>query len=112
VIHHLTKLHSTGEGGKLRAKHLAIVRAALTFWDEEMASAPEAIYGHYLHSKDQGTRIAPTDVATARAYFNEVDLKFALIKRESDEFLTGKLADQSSDLSCPPGQQIVCILVR
>ena len=37
----------------MQPKHLAIVRAALTFWDEEMSAVSHETYRHYLHSKDQ-----------------------------------------------------------
>lgn len=96
----------------MRAKHLAIVRAALTFWDEEMSSASEAVYQHYLHSKDQGTLLTPPDVAEARCFFNEVDLQFALLESESSELVAAKLVDRPSELNCLPNQQIVSVLFR
>ena len=94
-------------------KHLAIVRAALTFWDEEMASADESIYTHYLHSADRGTLITAIEVAKTRAYFNEIELKFALVENGSHEFLSNKPVDDHSELSRQPGQgHLVCVLTR
>ena len=95
----------------MQAKHLAIVRATLTFWDEEMASVPETVYQHYLHSKDQGTLITPDDVVEARSFFNEAKLKYALIDLESNELVPGQLATLQSEFSCQSNQRIVSVLI-
>ena len=58
----------------LQRKHLAIVRAALTYWDEEMAGADRRIYQHYLHSKDMEVEIEAVDVAQTRQFFNSAKL--------------------------------------
>ena len=55
--------------------HLAIVRAALTYWDEEMSSVEQTIYSHYLHSRDRGVVLTPESIAIARSFFNGVDAK-------------------------------------
>ena len=55
--------------------HLAIVRAALTYWDEEMSSVDQSIYSHYLHSMDRGVVLTPKSIAIARSYFNGVEVK-------------------------------------
>ena len=52
----------------LQPKHLAIVRAALTYWDEEMAGASQAVYQHYLHSMDADVKIEAVDVTHARQH--------------------------------------------
>jgi hypothetical protein len=92
-------------------KHLAIVRAALTFWDEEMASTEESVYKHYLHSVDLGTRISATDVVAARKHFNEVELKFALVENESGRFVSENPVD--AVLSYPSDKEhLVCVLAR
>ncbi len=96
----------------MQAKHLAIVRAALTFWDEEMATAPESVYQHYLHSKDKEASIAASEVAETRRFFNEVDLRFALIEKKSGELVPGKLVNRRGDLPCQSTQRIVSVLFR
>ena len=95
----------------MNSKHLAIVRAALTYWDEEMGAASEDFYQHYLHSKDQGTVLAPADVAKTRRFFNQVELKFALLERESNELVTGVLVEHRRELACLPSQRIVSVLI-
>ena len=58
----------------LQPKHLAIVRAALMYWDEEMAGADQTAYQHYLHSRDMGVKIDSADVIQARQFFSSVRL--------------------------------------
>ena len=94
-------------------KHLAIVRAALTFWDEEMSPTEESVYRHYLHSADSGTRISAADVAAARKYFNEVELKFALVENESGRFASETPVETYSELSYQSDKEhLVCVLAR
>ena len=61
-------------------KHLAIIRAALTFWDEEMAGASKSVYQHYLNSKDQDIEFDDYDVALTRRVLN-----FACIENPSGQ---------------------------
>ena len=96
----------------MQTKHLALVRAALTFWDEEMSAVSHETYRHYLHSKDQEVFIAPEDVAIARAYFNQVVLKYGLLDLHAGTLVAKSLAEDSHGLSCEPGQQIVSVLIR
>ena len=96
----------------MQTKHLAIVRAALTFWDEEMSSASHEVYRHYLHSKDQKVVIAPMDVAIARDYFNQVVLKFGLINLETKTLVSKPLVESRHELNCKIGQEIVSVLVH
>ena len=96
----------------METKHLVIVRAALTFWDEEMSAVSHEIYRHYLHSKDQEVVISPKDVATARAYFNQVVLKFGLFDLQAGTLVAKSLVEDSRGLSCEPDQQIVGVLFR
>lgn len=96
----------------LQAKHLAIVRAALTFWDEEMSVVSHETYRHYLHSKDQKVAIVPEDVAIARSYFNQVVPKFGLLDIRTGTLVAKPLVEDSLDLNCERGQQIVSVLIR
>ena len=92
--------------------HLAIVRAALTFWDEEMATAPHSTYKHYLHSTDVGTDISSEDVTMARRYFNGVELRFALVEAMTGAFISELPVDPKDELSYQSDRQIpVAVLV-
>ncbi len=71
-------------------KHLAIVRAALTFWDEEMGASDREAYKHYLHTKDKEMEFSAKEIAEARNLFNSVELKTALVDIEH-----GTLVSQS-----------------
>ena len=94
-------------------KHLAIVRAALTYWNEEMASVDQSVYKHYLHSKDEGHLFTAQHVAEAKSYFEEVEWKFALIDVVTTEFVSSKPVDTLDELSYSPVNQLqVVVLVR
>ena len=95
----------------LKPKHLAIVRAALTFWDEEMGAAHDC-YRHYLHSRDQDVVFSPEDIVAVRAYFNDVVHKFGLLNDDSGLLLSTTLVEKSDDLICEPDQKIVSVLIR
>lgn len=78
----------------LQPKHLAIVRAALTYWDEEMAGASQAVYQHYLHSMDADVKIEAVDVTHTRQFFNAAKLEdlaaFSFSLPENSIILTTK----------------------
>ena len=93
-------------------KHLTIVRAALTFWDEEMSMVDATVYQPYLHTKDHGALLSPAEVAEVRHYFNNIELKVVLLDKKSGTFdsespisLTGELSYQADR------QMLVAILV-
>jgi len=95
----------------LTAKHLAIVRAALTFWDEEMSSVDESIYQHYFHSSDKAKRFTPFDVAEARRYFNGVELNYALCEKQTGMFISDRPVAPETELSYQNDlERLVCIL--
>ena len=94
----------------MKPVHLAVVRAALTFWDEEMATASRPVYRHYLHSRDQEVVIAPADVAAARVFFNEVVIKFGLLDLQSGTLIATPLVEDIDELICNHDQKIVSVL--
>lgn len=94
----------------MQSNQLAIVRAALTFWDEEMASSSKSIYQHYLHSNDREAVITAEDVAETRIYFNQVIPKFGLMDLQTGRLVSKKLVDDSRELTCGDKQQIVSVL--
>lgn len=93
----------------LNSKHLAIVRAALTYWDEEMGAESNDVYRHYLHSRDQDIVFNPDDVASVRLYFNVAIHRCGLL-----DFQTGKLLPVTFEDEPPvpkePDQKIVSVL--
>ena len=96
----------------MQARHLAIVRAALTFWDEEMSGASHETYRHYLHFKDQEEVIFPNDVAEVRVYVNQVIPRFGLLDLQTRTLVSKPLVENSHELNCKQGQQIVSVLIR
>ena len=92
-------------------KHVAIVRAALTFWDEEMATASQSTYQHYLHSADVGTEFTPDEVALVRRYFNNIELKKALLNQLTGHFDSEAPVDSGSELACQIGKQVPVVVL-
>ena len=95
----------------LQPKHLAIARASLTYWDEEMGAEPESVYRHYLHSQDFGTTFAPIDIANVRREFNKATIKYALLDSVNRELVAGSLVDDGASLTAQSHQQIVAVLL-
>ena len=95
----------------LQPKHLAIVRAALTYWDEEMGPEPESVYRHYLHSQDIGTTFAAIDIANVRRDFNKATIKYALLDSATRELVDNRLVEDVASLNPQPQQQIVTVLL-
>ena len=79
----------------LQPPHLAIVRAALTYWDEEMGSEAQSVYRHYLHSKDRGITFAPIDIANVRRDFNKATIKYALLNTVTRKLNPDVLVDDA-----------------
>ena len=95
----------------LQPKQLAIVRAALTYWDEEKGAVPESVYRYYLHSQDIGTTFAPIDIANVRRDFNKATIKYALLDSDTRELVDNCLVEDVLSLTPKPHQQIVAVLL-
>jgi hypothetical protein len=63
----------------LTEKHLAVVRAALKFLDEEMSpSGIDALF-HYLDIEGRSIGVSLDDLHSARQFFESVDLSYVLV---------------------------------
>lgn len=91
----------------LTEKHLAAVRAALKFLDEEMSpSGSEALF-HYLDEQGRASGVSIQGVKVARKYFDQVDLFYVLVDSagvvvDSDRLIAASSKDElnfQSDLS-------------
>ena len=63
----------------LTLKHLAVVRAALKFMDEEISPHGKGTLDHYLDRKSNFLDISVDHIAEARSFFESVDLNYALV---------------------------------
>ena len=95
----------------MQPKHIAIVRAALTYWDEEMGSQSESVYRHYLHSLDNGTAFTPIDIANVRREFNKATLRYALFDTDARELVPDSLVDDASALVAKSHQRVITALL-
>ena len=63
----------------LTLKHLAVVRAALKYLDEEMSpNGSEALF-HYLDDQGRAGGVSTHDIKVAREYLEQVDLFYVLV---------------------------------
>ena len=89
----------------LKEKHLAVVRAALKFLDEEMS--PHGAEELLAYLDDRTNSVSIEDVKVAREIFNAVDLSYALVDSagvviESERLVPAASLDElsfQSDLS-------------
>jgi len=63
----------------LTEKHLAVVRAALKFLDEEMSPHGREALVHYFAPKEKASEVTIKDVAAARNLFAQTTLCYVLI---------------------------------
>ena len=89
----------------LTEKHLAVVRAALKFLDEEMSPSGSETLFHYLDGRVEDVSIE--DVKVTRKRFGEVDLFYVLVDAacvvvDSERLIAASSPDElnfQSDLS-------------
>ena len=62
----------------LSETHLAIIRAALKYLDEEMSPHGNAILQNYLHRQDSGIDVVAGDIPVTRAIMEQAELFHAL----------------------------------
>jgi len=96
----------------LQTKHLAIVRAALKYWHEEMGSVSHDVYRHYLHSRDRELELSLDDIVSARAYFTDVNHKYGVLDVASGTLLPTTLTEDGQWLACSSNQKIVSVLIH
>ena len=63
----------------LTLKHLAVVRAALKYLDEEISPHGEDALSCYLDREGKLLNITVKHIAESRAFFGAVDLSYALV---------------------------------
>ena len=71
----------------LNQKHLAVIRAALKFLEEEMTGDSDVLV-HYLHDADRELTIDSNDIVETRRLCNQSILLHASIDNFSGEFIT------------------------
>ena len=63
----------------LTERHLAVVRAALKFLDEEMSPSGPASLFHYLDHQSRTSGVSIEDINVTRDLFDKVDLFYILV---------------------------------
>ena len=62
----------------LSETHLAIIRAAVKFLDEEIAPHGNSTLRHYLHARDSGVDVVAGDIPVTRAVIEQAKLFHSL----------------------------------
>ena len=63
----------------LTEKHLAVIRAALRYMDEEMSPSGSEAMSHYLDQLGKDCQPTIDDVTDVRKFFDSVELSYALV---------------------------------
>ena len=63
----------------LKQHHLAIVRAALKYLDEEISPHGTEVLLHYLDEQNEASNATGDHIAEARDFFDSVELNYALV---------------------------------
>ena len=63
----------------LTLKHLAVIRAALKYLDEEVSPHGEDALNDYLDQESEPLNATVKHVAESRTFFKSVDLSYALV---------------------------------
>ena len=74
----------------LKQLHLAVVRAALKYLDEEISPHGTEVLLHYLDEQSESANVTADHIAEARDFFDSVDLNYALVD-STGVFLESKL---------------------
>lgn len=74
----------------LNQLHLAVVRAALKYLDEEISPHGTEVLLHYLDEQNENSNITADHIAEARDFFDSVDLSYALVD-PTGTFIESKL---------------------
>ena len=77
----------------LTEKHLAIIRAALRFWDQEMSPHGDDMFLDYLDESDRNLELTVADTRVTRELLSQSSLFYALAEKETNRLLSGDLID-------------------
>lgn len=63
----------------LKQHHLAVVRAALKYLDEEISPNGTEVLLHYLDEQNETSKVTADHIVEARDFFDSVELNYALV---------------------------------
>ena len=91
---------------------LAIVRAALTFWDEEMGAVDRSVYKHYLHSFDSTKTLTADDIAETRQYFNNVEIRIGSVDLNTGQIQLTSPSSAAGQPEGPAREELIVLVPR
>ena len=92
----------------INERHLAVIRAALKYWDEEMSPSGSQAFDHYADDRSHGISVA--DVREARELLANVKLGFVLVDLASDRIVSDEVS-YDGELSYQVGQARVAAML-
>jgi hypothetical protein len=98
----------------LTHSHLAVIRAALKYWDEEMSPHDPAIYqGYFVEPIGTGEWIPPA-VSFLRSQFSACELRYALCSPDKATILGSQLfqaLDEAQNAALSSPADIATVLI-
>ena len=98
----------------LTTRHLAVIRAALKFWDEEMSPHGTAAFTGYADEPIVGGELTSSDVTHVRKQLDRIELRYAVCDEDVTELIGGQLfetAEEAESAQHSRVERIVTVLV-
>ena len=98
----------------LKVQHLAVIRAALRYWDEEMGPQGVTSFRHYLEEPTSAGELTNEHVTFAREWLAQCELRYAMCNQAGTQLTKPQLFQYVSEaeLVCDSElAQIVAVLV-
>ncbi len=83
----------------LTIQHLAVIRAALKFLDEEITPNGNEAIASYLNLEDKNLSVAVEHIQQTRQFFDAVDLNYALVDAAGVQIESRRLFPAAQDSS-------------
>lgn len=98
----------------LTETHLAVIRAALKYWDDEMVPGTQQWVMYYLSPQDQHLTISDSDVTSARKLLSKIELSYALMDKHSGLLMSDSLvaANNGHELSYQADRAVIVSVLR
>lgn len=102
------------ESKTLTPRHVAAIRAALRFWEEEMSSHDADLFSAYLDGESPVELPTSDDITWLREHMKRVDIRYAICWTGSLTFADDRLfasIEQAQAALMVAGEPIVPVLV-
>lgn len=97
----------------LTRKHLAVLRAAMQYFDEELVPHGMDAMRPYLNETLEG-EITPVDIRELQQFLRDIDLRYAVVNPFTKQAIPTVLypsVDEATGASSEPSQRLAVVLI-